>query len=115
MITKLFNSIDGMDAVKFASFLTEDASFTFGNQPTVRGRQNIEKFVAGFFTSIKKLEHKLTKSAQQNDTVICEGVVTYTRLDTKIVSIPFANFLEMSGDKIHNYKIYIDPTPLFAI
>ena len=114
MLTKLFNSIDNMDAAKFASFLTEDASFKFGSQPTVIGRKNIEKFVAGFFSSIKRLEHKVTRNFSEKNTLICEGIVTYTRLDEKNVSIPFVNFLEISGDKINNYKIYIDPTPLFA-
>ncbi len=45
---------------------------------------------------------------------MCEGLVTYTRLDGSQVTIPFVNVFYLRGDKIARYLIYIDNGPLFA-
>ena len=45
---------------------------------------------------------------------MCEGLVTYTRLDGSQVAIPFVNVFYLRGDQIARYLIYIDNGPLFA-
>jgi hypothetical protein len=45
---------------------------------------------------------------------VCEGLVTYTRLDGSQVIVPFVNVFYLRGDKIARYLIYIDNGPLFA-
>ncbi len=113
-IHKLTASIDAMDADTFVSFLTEDAQFRYGSNPPTVGRGAIRDGVAMFFTQFKKLRHSLTGTWTHPDVVFMQGDVTYTRLDGSDVTVPFVNCLKMRGDKVHEYLIYIDPSPMAA-
>lgn len=113
-IDALFSVIDRKDAVAFAGFLAEDARFCFGNLPAVEGRAAIRDFVAAFFAGIRAVSHRVPDVWQADDTVICRGEVTYTRHDGSTLTVPFANVLMMSGDKVRDYRIYMDASALFA-
>jgi len=113
-IEKLFATIDCMDAHAFAGFLTPNGRFCFGNQPALRGRAEIEQAVAGFFAILKRLKHRLRERWLVDDTAIITGVVTYERHDGKTLEAPFANVLGFGPDGIHDYRIYVDTSALFA-
>jgi len=110
----MFASIDAKDGAAFVSYLTDDASFRFGSAPPVQGRDAIQAAVEGFFDTILGCAHEIASTFQCDDTVICEGEVTYQRHDKSRVTLPFADVLEYEGDLIAYYKIYIDISPLFA-
>ncbi len=114
IVVPLFRAIDAMDADRFASYLARDAVFRFANQPEVRGSDAIRAAVAGFFGMIAGLEHRITDTWAQPGTVICRGEVTYTRKDGTKLTVPFADVLEMRGERIGDYRIYMDVSPLFA-
>ena len=44
---------------------------------------------------------------------IMEGRITYTRHDDTTLDVPFTNILVLEGDKIKEYKIYIDTSKLY--
>ncbi len=44
----------------------------------------------------------------------CEGAVTYTRHDSRQVTVPFANTFTLDGGRIDCYRIYIDNAALYA-
>jgi hypothetical protein len=113
-ILELFRTIDEMDSDKFVTFLTEDAQFRFGNAPAVNGKSAIREAVAGFFSTIKEINHKKINLWVNSNSVLYEGEVTYTRHDGSTLTIPFINKFGMVGDKIKDYFIYIDITPLYA-
>lgn len=112
-IATLFAAIDRQDAEAFAAFLAEDARLAFGNLPTVAGRAAIRDFVAGFFSSIRALVHVVPDAWQADDAVICRGEVTYTRHDGSTLTVPFANVFRMEGDKVRDYRIYMDASALY--
>ncbi|MBI4989919.1 MAG: nuclear transport factor 2 family protein [Rhodocyclales bacterium] len=112
-VAALFAAIDRQDAEAFAGFLAEDARFAFGNLPAVAGRAAVRDFVAGFFSSIRAVSHRVPDAWQTDDTVVCRGEVTYTRHDGSTLSVPFANVLTMSGDKVRDYRIYMDASALY--
>src|SRR2546428_363445 len=56
---RLFKTIDQMDPDEFAEFVTEDGTFVFGNAEPVTGRQAVRDAVAGFYSSIKALQHEI--------------------------------------------------------
>lgn len=114
MLERLFEAIDGKDATGFVEFLAEDATFRFGSSSTVSGKANIKNSVEGFFASVKSLDHRILSVWEEADILICEGEVTYRRQDGKILTLPFANIFKMKGALISDYRIYIDPTPLFS-
>jgi ketosteroid isomerase-like protein len=113
-IAALFAAIDRQDAEAFAGFVTEDARFVFGNLPAVEGRAAIRDFVAGFFASIRSLSHDVPDAWQAGDTVICRGEVSYTRHDGSVLTVPFANVFRMEGDRVRDYRIYMDASALYA-
>jgi limonene-1,2-epoxide hydrolase len=111
---KLFASIDAMDMESFLSFVDKDAIFRFGSAPAVEGHEAIRAAVGGFFDSIAGLRHVLKRTVVSGSTVVCEGEATYTRLDSSMITLPFANIFEISGGLITQYKIYIDIAPVYA-
>ena len=115
LLQSLFETIDAQDTARFVGFLTTDATFRFGSAPAAVGRDAIHEAVSGFFSTIKSLEHVLTKSMEHGNTIVCEGDVTYTRHDDSTVTLPFANVLEFGDDGlIVEYKIYMDINPLYS-
>lgn len=113
-ISDLLATIDRKDAKAFAAFLTPDASFRFGNNPAVAGREAIEVVVTGFFEAIRSVSHQLEEQWLLPDTAICTGLVTYTRHDGSTLQVPFANVMKLRGGGIHDYLIFSDNSALFA-
>ena len=111
-LKELFQSIDAKDADAFASFLTEDAVFRYGSQPPVQGRTAIRDYTAGFFGSIQALRHDIHETWEGDGSLACQGDVTYTMGDGSAVTIPFVNVFRFDGDRVREYLIHIDPTPL---
>lgn len=110
----MFAAIDAMDGATFVSYLTDDAIFRFGSAPAVKGRDAIQAAVEGFFETIAGCSHTIGNSLRQDDTLVCEGEVTYRRHDGSGITLPFTNVLEYDGDLIAHYKIYIDIAALYA-
>jgi len=110
----MFAAIDAGDADKFVDFLSSDAVFRFGSAPPVQGRDAIHAVVSGFFTSIAGSTHTIHKTISEDNTLVCEGEVSYRRPDNSEITLPFTDVLEYDGDLISHYKIYLDIAPLYA-
>lgn len=110
----LFAAIDANDAAAFVGYLTEDAVFRFGSAPPVRGRAAIRAAVDGFFGTIAGCSHTVQRSISLDSALVCEGEVTYRRRDGSEITLPFADIFEYEGDRISQYKIYMDISPLYA-
>lgn len=113
-LTDLFKSIDSMDSQTFAMLLAERVEFCFGNAPAVQGRQAVRETVEAFFKSIRCLHHEIVQSWIQADSVICHGMVTYTRHDGSTLTVPFANIFILSGKLVSRYLIYVDVSALYS-
>lgn len=113
-IKRVFAAVDRKDAEGFAAFLTNDATFRFGNAEAVTGKAGIRDAVAGFFGSLTALSHHIERTWVAADSVACDGIVTYVRHDGLEIRLPFADVFVMRADKISEYLIYIDIAPLYA-
>ena len=113
-IDRVFQSIDAMDAEAFSDFITEDGSFRYGSGPAVEGRAAIREYVAGFFSTLKSIRHRLigTWEVEDGAIVIVQGEVTYTLPNDAEVPVPFLNLFRMDGDHVRDYLVYADPTPM---
>jgi ketosteroid isomerase-like protein len=109
----LFKAVDAKDTDRFLRFLTDQASFRFGSAPPAIGKEAIRAAVDGFFSTIAASHHVLSRIVADEDVIICEGEVTYTRHDASEISLPFANIFEFDGELISAYKIYADAGPLY--
>jgi ketosteroid isomerase-like protein len=113
-IKDLFNSIDQMDATRFAAFLTEDGTFTYGTMMSVTGTEAVEEAVGAFFGSLSSLSHENVRSWNGNDgeTMFVGGDVSYVLANSKTVEIPFMNKFVVRDGKIALYQVYTDPTSM---
>lgn len=111
---KLFVSIDSMDTEGFLARIAPDGEFRFGSAPPVQGHAGIGEAVGGFFSSIAGLSHELQRVVAQDNAVVCEGQVTYTRKDGSAITLPFCNVFETKDGLISLYRVYIDIAPLYA-
>ena len=111
-VRELFLSIDRRDATAFAGFVAPQGQFRYGSNPAVQGRENVEKFVAGFFASMNGLSHTLENVWEQPGVVFIEGRVRYHLLDDRHVEVPFCNLFRMEGHLVKDYLVFTDPTPL---
>ncbi len=110
----LFAAIDAKDPEAFVGYLTDDAVFRFGSAPAVQGRDAICAAVGAFFDTVAGLSHVINKTIVDGATLVCEGEVTYTRLDGSSVTLPFTDVFEYEGELIGHYKIYMDIDPLYT-
>jgi len=109
----LFKTIDGKDVPGFLAFLTEDAEFRFANNPPAVGQAAIGAAVGGFFGAIGGSRHRFIRAWEDTTSAVCEGEVTYTRLDGSTLTVPFVNVFYLRGGKVARYLIYIDNSALF--
>ena len=114
MIDELFSAIDSKNIEKFVSLLADNCIFRFGNMPEVTGIDNITEFVGGFFNSIASLKHELHARWAVEDTTICHGMVSYTRLNGSVLTVPFCNVLTSTDSGICDYLIFADTSQLYT-
>lgn len=113
-VAPLFGAIDAKNTTSFLEFLSEDASFRFGNGEPITGRSNIKAAVEAFFASIRSSRHDVKSTWSTPQASACHGTVTYTRHDGGTVTLPFANAMYHQDDgKINDYLIHIDIAPLY--
>ena len=111
--TSLFDAVDTKNTEAFLDLLTPDAEFRFANSPSARGRAAIGESVGGFFQAIGSSAHTVNRTWQENDSAVCEGEVTYTRLDGSTLTVPFANVFYLHDGLIARYLIFADIGELF--
>ena len=114
LINKLFEAIDVQDVDRLLTSIDVDASFRFGSAPSVVGHEAIAAAVNSFFDTIAGLRHEIKNTVSSGSMLVCEGEVTYTRLDGCEVTLPFVNIFEIGDELISDYRIYVDVGPLYA-
>jgi ketosteroid isomerase-like protein len=113
-VQRMFDVVDTMSAGGFVEFLAPDVRFRFGSAPEAEGRAAVHAAVAGFFSSINGLRHRLLGYWEQGSAVIVKLEVEYTRKDGRKVDLPCANIFEFEGKLIRDYRIYMDIGPVYA-
>jgi len=113
MKSKIFNIIDNKDTDGFLSYFTNESSFRFANAEAVTGLQNIRQTLDYFFNSIKGLKHEIRNTWTHPDSLIFNGNVTYTRLNDSTLTVPFVTIINLSGEKVKEYLIYVDASELY--
>ncbi|MEJ2603469.1 MAG: nuclear transport factor 2 family protein [Gammaproteobacteria bacterium] len=113
-LRQLFRSIDDNDVDAFVGFMTPDCTYRFGSAPALQGRAAVRAATVEFFSTIDGLSHVLHRHWQDEDSVVCEGSVTYRRHDGSEITLPFCNALVLDDGLIRRYSIYADVSPLYA-
>ena len=111
----MFAVVDRLDADRFAEYYAPDAVLRFGNAEPVHGREAIRQTYAEFFATLDGLRHDPQHYVHQDGTHLMEALVTYTRKDGSLVTVPAMSVFHTRADGlIDSYRIYVDLAPLFA-
>lgn len=108
VVTNTFAADAALDADRFVSRLTPDASFRLGGNPAVVGRDAIRDLIASTFTAFKAIRHRLVETFETPRTLIYEAEVTYEFHDGRELAAPYVNVLRFDGEQVSDYRVYVD-------
>ena len=115
VVRELLAATDAKDTAAVARLLTDDVRVRFGNAEPVHGKAALFDGDDQFLDSIAGLRqeiHDLWTVA--DDVVLAEMTVHYERLDGGRVSLPCVDTFRLRDGLVHDYRIYIDLSLLFA-
>jgi hypothetical protein len=111
----MFEDIERMDAAAWSAYLAPDAIMRLGNRDPVYGRDACRDALAALYRRIAGMTHHIIEQWEHGETTIVEANITYTRLDATQVSVPAVTIFRTNGkDQIADYRVYIDPGPIYS-
>ncbi|MBN3495715.1 nuclear transport factor 2 family protein [Vibrio neptunius] len=111
-VRTLYNVVDAKDTQALAELLHPDVSFVFSNSDPIKGIENVLAINAQFFTTIHSMTHSFYGIYEDGDDLMCDGQVSYIRLDGTPYKANFATVLRLQDGLIREYKIYADLSEL---
>lgn len=114
LIQQYYSAVDSMNVEAFAALHTEDTRLRFGNAETVVGHEAVVQGIVAFWSTIKGLRHNFVQTWEEGDVEIVEALIDYTRQDGKVVTVPCTSILRKRGKLIHDLRIYMDISPVYA-
>jgi len=113
LASRVFDAVDRKDVEAFSAFLTDDCRFVYANADPVTGRPAIREAVAAFFAMVDGMTHEHLQVWRDGDVIVCRIDVSYLRKDGHHVRIPAVTLWQMRGDRICDYQIFNDLSPVF--
>jgi ketosteroid isomerase-like protein len=109
-IYEYFEAADSLDLDRLLSQHTDDVQLTFGNYPTVAGKEKFREGIGGLWSRIKGMSHSLTGawSLQGDEVGIAESIVRYTRKDGSLFTAKACTVLRRRGGKVADIRIHAD-------
>jgi ketosteroid isomerase-like protein len=115
LLTAYYAAMEGGDPAKFGSYYADDMTLTFGNSPTITGRQNVIDTMTTVLGTVRSLHHDLVHLWEVgNDVVVYESVGVWNLWDGQQVAIPACTVLTIVGAKFTDQRIYVDNAPVDA-
>ena len=85
-----------------------------GNSEIVVGRDQIMAWVGAYLGSVAGLRHEVVEEFYGEDTAALRIDVTYTMQNGESFTLPAVTRTRIRGDKIVEYFIFMDPSPVVA-
>ncbi len=113
LIAKIYAADDVMNTKAFVDLLSPDAVFQLGRSPVMTGRDSIQGFVQGLFSSLAGLRHRLIHFWVGNGKLVFQGEVTFKLPTGQSLLLPYVDVVTPGdGGLLEDYRIYIDLTPM---
>jgi ketosteroid isomerase-like protein len=113
-VQEAFRAVDEMRLDDFAALFAPDGSMTFGNGEPSVGPDACKTALGAFYQHLDGVRHELRGAWIFEDVSINEALVHYTMKDGSDVAVPVTSILHWSGDKVVEWRIYMDAAPAFA-
>jgi ketosteroid isomerase-like protein len=115
LLTEYYGAMESNDPRRYGTYYADDMSLTFGNDPTITGRENVVAAFAEVLTRVRSLHHDLVNVWEQDGgVVIYESVGVWHLFDGTSISINACTVLTLVGGKFADQRIYVDNAPVFA-
>lgn len=115
LIKKYYALVDSNKPDEFMNYFSEDAAFRFANSERIVGREEIRRAIVGLLNSINGIRHDLTNAWKvEENVVVLECDVTYTRKDNKQVVVHGAVVNVIQNGLFKEQRLYVDVSPVFA-
>ena len=115
LLTEYYAAMETSDPVRYGGYYAEGMTLTFGNSPTITGRENVIAAFAEVLGKVRSLHHDLVNVWEQPDgVVVYESVGRWNLFDGTQVSINACTVLTIVAGMFTDQRIYVDNGPLFA-
>lgn len=115
--TEFFRAVDSSQPDKIAQFVTDDVRLQMANREVGRGVDEFKSAFEGaanrFVSIVHKIEGVWSGVWEQGEVVSVEALVQYELPNKKVIELPCTTTLRLRGDKIADYRIFIEPSPAF--
>lgn len=108
-------ALDAGDADAFSAHFTAGARFRFGNAPAVFGRDEVRAAVAAALDPIAKMRHSIVGVWGEDDVVVAEFAIDFTRPDGDVITLPCASIMRHEGNLVRDYRVNMDMAPVFRM
>lgn len=114
-VRDIFRGADTLNAARYAGWFTPNGRVVFGNNPPAVGPQAIEAAVAGFFSILDGMRHRLVGLWPMAEGWCVEAEVEY-RVKGSATPVPVwgVTVLRTERSAVRDARIYYDLTPVFA-
>ena len=113
IIKEVFAAVDAREPRALTEYFTPDIRFRFGNLPVIEGQQAVEAMLADFYDYVKELRHDIVGIHPSGDVWVVETVPHYVDAYGRSFNFPACNLFVVRGDKISEYKIFVDNSIMF--
>ena len=114
-VADFFADADKLNLPLLMNWMSESIDLRIANMPPVLGWEAVKQSFADFWSNLSGMSHKREALIVDGDHAAQMSIVTYTRKDGKLVSMPVASHILKNKDgKFERLWIYIDISPLFA-
>ena len=100
------------DVVAFFDFFTDETVFRMANSDVVVGKDAITAWVGRYLGGVAGMRHTILEEFYNEDTAALRVEVTYTMTSGESFTLPAVTRTRIRGDKVAEYLIYMDPSPV---
>ncbi len=115
---EFFAVVDSRQPEKIATYMTDDVRLQMANMEPSVGVDALKAAFQAAANRFKSINHKIqgvwAGQWESGDVVSVEAIVSYELPSGKVVELPCTSTLRLKGEKIADYRIFIDPSPAFG-
>ena len=112
-LKEAYDNVDALDLDNYLSFMAPDVEFTFANNPTANGREEVAAALTPFFAGLKSITHAPVNTFIDGDHYVLEASVTYLTQNDATVTVPATTIVRMADGLQQQARIYVDLAPLW--
>ena len=110
-----FEMVDRKNADEYSTHFTEDGQVIFGNDPPIKGKENIHQGITKFYNGLESMHHHIANLwVPAPDTVVNQAVAVYVQKGGRQISLPVVTVINVAAgtELVRKVQFYMDMSPL---